>query len=53
MGSLSSQTGTARFMAPELLIEGASQATPASDVYAFGMLMLEVSVAFDVYIDPC
>ena len=40
------RTGASRWMAPEILMaeqeDGPVQATPASDVFSFGMLILQV-----------
>ena len=42
MGSRAGQEGTARFLAPEMLVDENSRGTCASDVYAFACLCLEV-----------
>ena len=36
--------GASRFKAPELLLDDASKKTPATDVWAFGMLIYQVGI---------
>jgi len=43
MTTSSEHTGTARYLAPELVVETPTYPTTASDVYALGCLGLKVS----------